>query len=413
MKPNSQQFAARIGLDWADQKHDFCLKIGKQEQLEYGVIQHSPESIAAWAHSLQKRFRGRPVAICLELKAGPVFSALLKYPFITLFPISPRALARYRGSFSQSGAKDDPTDAFLQLDYLLKHPDYLRPLVPEDPKTRILQQFVEDRREFVQRKVDLTNTITSSLKAYYPQALQWFNDIDTVLFCDFVMRWSTLAKAQAESKATLRQFFKSNRCGREEVIARRLKAIRQAMPLTEDEGIVMPFEKRTVALIQQLRQILLTIQDYDQDIASHFQAHDEYELFDSLPGAGAAFGPRLLVAMGTDRTRYNSADEIARCSGVAPVMERSGTKTWVHWRYCCPKFLRQTFVEWARQTVKYSYWAKAFYDRKRAEGKSHQATLRMLAFKWIRILFRCWKTNTPYNESTYLFALQRRNAVAE
>ncbi len=182
------------------------------------------------------------------------------------------------------------------------------------------------------------------------------------------------------------------------------------MPLTEDEGIVIPFEKRAVALIKQLRQVLLTIQDYDCEIATHFQAHPEYELFDSLPGAGAAFGPRLLAALGTDRTRYSSADEIARYSGVAPVMERSGTRTWVHWRYCCPKFLRQTFVEWARQTTKYSYWSKTFYDRKRAEGKSHQATLRMLAFKWIRILFRCWQTKTPYNESTYMFALQRKNA---
>jgi len=103
-------------------------------------------------------------------------SALLKYPFITLFPITPRALAKYRASFSQGGAKDDPTDAALQLDYLLKHPESLRPLMPEDPKTRILQRLVEDRRDFVQQRVDLSNDLTSSLKAYYPQALQWFGD---------------------------------------------------------------------------------------------------------------------------------------------------------------------------------------------------------------------------------------------
>lgn len=412
MKSQPPRFAARIGLDWADQKHDFCLKAGPKGGLEYGVVQHSPESIDDWARSLQLRFRGRPVAICLELKAGPVVSALLKYPFITLFPISPRGLAKYRESFSQSGAKDDPTDAFLQLDYLLKHPESLSPLAPEDPKTRILQQLVEHRREFVQQKVDLTNALTTTLKAYYPQVLQWFGDIDTLLFCDFMSRWSSLAKAQAEAEDVIRQFFKSGRCGRDEVIARRLKAIGQAMPLTEDEGVVAPFEKRCLALIQQLRQILLTIQDYDQDIASRFQAHAEYELFDSLPGAGAVFGPRLLAALGTDRERYRSADEIARYSGVAPVTVRSGKKTWVHWRYCCPKFLRQTFVEWANQTRRYSYWAKAFYDKKRAEGKSHQATLRMLAFKWIRILFRCWQTKTLYDESAYLFALQKRNAMA-
>ena len=413
MKPSATHFVAHFGLDWADKKHDICLLDTCSGIPEYSVIQHTPEFIDEWALSLQARFNNQPIAICLELKAGPVVYALLKYRFITLFPIPPKALAKYRDALSQSGAKDDPTDAFLQLDYLLRHPESLRPLLPEDSQTRILQHLVEDRRHFVEEKVNLTNTVTAALKSYYPQVLQWFGDIDTVLFCDFVTRWSVLAKVQAESAETLRQFFKSRGCGREEVIARRLEAISQALPLTEDEGIVMPFEKRTTALIQQLRQILLTIQDYDLDIARQFQAHAEYELFDSLPGAGAVFGPRLLAAMGTDRTRYNSADELARYSGVTPVMERSGTKTWVHWRYCCPKFLRQTFVEWARQTLKYSYWAKTFYDRKRAEGKSHQATLRMLAFKWIRILFRCWQTNTPYNESTYLFALEKRNAMAE
>jgi hypothetical protein len=168
MKSQTPRFAARIGLDWAYQKHDFCLKAGPKGDLEYGVIQHSPEAIDSWARALQKRFRGRPVAICLELQAGPVVSALLKYPFITLFPISPRALARYRGSFLQGGAKDEPTDAALQLDYLLKHPESLRPLAPEDSKTRILQRLVEDRRDFVHQKVDLTNALTSSLKAYYP-----------------------------------------------------------------------------------------------------------------------------------------------------------------------------------------------------------------------------------------------------
>jgi len=122
MKSHPPRFVARIGLDRADQKHDFCVRAGPKAQLEYGVVQHSPESIADWAHSLRQRFRGRPVAICLEHKAGPVVSALLKYSFLTLFPISPRALARYRESFSQGGAKDDPTDACLQLDYLLKHP---------------------------------------------------------------------------------------------------------------------------------------------------------------------------------------------------------------------------------------------------------------------------------------------------
>ena len=85
-------------------------------------------------------------------------------------------------------------------------------------------------------------------------------------------------------------------------------------------------------------------------------------------------------------------------------------KSWIHWRWQCPTFLRQTFVEWAAQTINKSYWAGLFYHQQRAKGCTHQATLRALAFKWIRILYRCWKTRTPYDEAKYLKALKDRGS---
>lgn len=408
MKPDSSNFVAYIGLDWADTKHDICLKANGDEALEYRIIQHSPEAIDEWALELQKRFENNPVAICLELKAGPIVYALLKYAFITLFPIPPKALAKYRETFSQSGAKDDPTDAYLQLDFLLRHPQSLNALKPDDPETRILQRLTEDRRSLVGERVRLTNRITASLKAYFPQTLQWFDDIDTILFCDFILKWPTLSKAKRARTSTLETFFKTHNCVKAEVIERRVQAIKTAMHLTEDKGVIIPLERLTMALIQQLRCLLQTLHEYDLEITKCFRSHDDYAIFQSLPGAGPVFGPRLLSAFGSDRQRFTSPDEITRLSGVAPVVERSGKRSWTHWRYSCPKFLRQTFVEWANQSIRYSYWAKEFYDDKRSQGKSHQTTLRALAFKWIRILYRCWKNNTPYDESKYLFALKKR-----
>lgn len=95
---------------------------------------------------------------------------------------------------------------------------------------------------------------------------------------------------------------------------------------------------------------------------------------------------------------------------MAPVTERSGNKCWVHWRLHCPKFLRQTFVEWAAQSIFHSYWARLFYEQQRAQGSAHHAALRALAFKWIRILSRCWKNCTPYDEATDLTALKHRDS---
>ncbi len=116
------------------------------------------------------------------------------------------------------------------------------------------------------------------------------------------------------------------------------------------------------------------------------------------------------MAFGARRERFPTASSVQKSAGIAPVMERSGNKKWVHWRYSCSKFVRQTFVEWAGQTIPRSFWAKAFYESCRARGVRHQAALRALAFKWIRILHRCWLERVPYDESRYLMALQKRGA---
>src|SRR5262245_6508137 len=61
-------------------------------------------------------------------------------------------------------------------------------------------------------------------------------------------------------------------------------------------------------------------------------------------------------------------------------------------------------------SVKHSAWAKAHYASQRAKGKDHAAAVRSLAFKWIRIIWKCWQTNTPYDEAIYLACLKKRNS---
>jgi hypothetical protein len=92
------------------------------------------------------------------------------------------------------------------------------------------------------------------------------------------------------------------------------------------------------------------------------------------------------------------------------VTERSGKKSWVHWRLQCPKFLRQTFVEWAAESIRHAFWAQVYYQQQRNKGKTHQAAVRALAFKWIRILSRGWQERTPYDESVYLQALNHHGS---
>jgi transposase len=334
----------------------------------------------------------------------------MKHEHIVIFPLHPKSVARYREAFSSSGAKSDPTDAELQCELVRVHMDRFAPIEPETPTVRALAQLAESRRKLVQDRVALTNSITHHLKNYYPQVLDWFEEKDTRLFCDFIARWPSLESVKRARRQTLVDFMHKHNVRRSETIERRLKAIRSAVPLTTDEGVVFPNQFMVERLAAQLRCLLESIARIEAEIEQRYQAMADREIFDSFPAAGPQFAPRLLTAFGTNRDRYDSPAALQKYAGIAPVIEASGNKSWTHWRYACPKFLRQTFVEWAGMTIRQSFWARAYYEQQRERGKEHNTIIRALAFKWIRIMYRCWKDGVPYDESTYLQALKDRGS---
>jgi hypothetical protein len=212
---------------------------------------------------------------------------------------------------------------------------------------RSLTSLIEQRRELVGDKTRFTNRLTNPLKQYCPHALEWFEHIDTVLFCDFLTRWPTLPAVKRASKKTLESFFHAHNCRRAKLIEGRLESIRCAASLTDDPGVIAPSRMYALALVAQLRTALTVIDTFDKEIATVARTLPDSDLFDCLPGAGPHLTPRLLAAFGEQRDRIQGADELQKSSGIAPVTERSGKKCWVHWRWQCPTFLRQTFVEWA------------------------------------------------------------------
>ena len=410
MKPSPEaEFTAFIGIDWADSKHDICLQAADSAQREFDRFAHRVDRIEQWACAMRQRFGG-PIALALELSKGPLVYALQKYDFFVLFPINPSMLAKYREAFKPSRAKDDPTDAQLALELLLRHRDRLNPLQPQTAQMRMLLYLVEQRRRLVDDKTRFTNRLGHALKQYFPQALDWFDQTDTPLFCDFLTRWPTLAQVKRARKASLEAFFQAHNVRFAKLVEERISAIKTATALTEDVAVITAYQLQALVLVDQLRVTLQAIARFDAQIATIAPTLPDYALFRALPGAGPSLAPRLLVAFGEQRERFAGADELQKYSGVAPVTERSGNKRWVHWRWQCPTFLRQTFVEWAAQTINKSFWAGAYYRRQRDQGSSHQTALRALAFKWLRIVYRCWQTRTPYDESTYLNALKRRGS---
>src|SRR5258708_30693729 len=182
---SNQQFAAYVGIDWADTKHDICLQAAGNAMREFDCIPHQVARIDEWAKTLHRRFGG-PIGVALELAKGLIVAALQKYDFFTLFPINPSTLAKYREAFKPSRAKDDPTDPELALDLLLRHPERFAPLRPQSAAMRSLVSLVERRRDLVGDQNRLTNRLCDPLKQYSPHPPQWFHDRGPASFCPFL-----------------------------------------------------------------------------------------------------------------------------------------------------------------------------------------------------------------------------------
>jgi transposase len=406
------EWAAFAAIDWADQKHYWRLvPADSRQQEEQGELENTPEAVEVWAASLQQRFDGRPIAVCLEQGRGALIYMLSKYAHLVLFPVHPTTAARYRETFCTSGAKDDPNDTASLLDLLLRHRERLRQLQPDTEETRLLQFLVEERRRAVNEKTRQSNRLTDCLKLYFPQILRWFDDVGTPLVGDLLERWPSLEELRRAHPGTLRKFFNEHNCRSAERNQERIDAIYAAVSATNDAAVLEAgalTARGLVALIHTLRD---TVARLDQRIEQLVATHPEGALFASLPGAGPVLMPRLIVAFGTRRERYDSAYEVQCYSGIAPVKEASGKTSWVHFRRACPMFLRQTFHEFALHSIGQSEWAKAYYDHLRKdEKKTHHAAVRSLAYKWIRIIFRCWKDGKPYDEEVYLNSLRRRGS---
>lgn len=416
MKPNSNMiepmpFVALIGLDWGDKQHALAIQDCSSGKTESSTLAHSAETVHAWLKELEQRFESRPVAVALETSKGPLIHMFLEVPWLSVFPIHPATSARVRRAFSPSGAKDDIPDAHVLLELLIHHRAKLRPLLSEDAPTRRLAGLCELRRGSVNQRTYLTNQLGSTLKDYFPQLLELVGEnLYSPMCLEFLKRWPDLISLKACRESTIKSFYHKHNVRSSEAVEQRLKVIRQAKALTTNHAIILVGTRRVARLIRLVAEIQKHIAADEKLIREAFKEHPDAELFRDLPGAGPVLAPRLLVAFGSDRSRYENAAQLQRYSGVAPVKEKSCGRIWIHWRWNASRFLRQTFVEWACQAARFCPWSKAYYEQQKRRGKSHWAIMRSLAFIWIRILWKCWQTRTPYSEVRYLEALRKNSS---
>lgn len=258
-----ETYAALIAIDWADRQHAVCLSDQTTCRREQYVVKQTPESLRAWVLSLRARFAGQRLAVCTEQSRGPLIYALLQYDFLVLYPVNPATLAKYRQAFTPALGKDDPSDADYLLDLLEHHRDRLQAWRPDDEQTRTLRLLVEQRRRLLNDRTRISNRLTAQLKCYFPQVLEWFPDLCTLLVCDLLTRWPTLTTLQKARPSTLLKFFHAHHSVRAATNERRLAELKTALALTTDAAVLNSSTLLLKVLVAQLRTVLAAIAEYD------------------------------------------------------------------------------------------------------------------------------------------------------
>jgi transposase len=390
-------------MDWADGEHDYVM-LDPQGRIHRDSVQQSAEAIAKLLADWQQAFPNVTVEVCLETSRGPLINILLEHPHVRIYPVNPNALANYRKAFAHGGGKNDPIDANLILQFLLHYREQLRPLKLNSPLTRELGLLCEDRRQLVEQRVVLAQQLKTLLKGYFPALLLLK---PAKIYADFIVlflqKYPTLAHAQTAGRAKLRKLFFGT--GAKNKIEDRLNVLLNARPLSTDEVLLRSSTRRARAICGQLASLNQSIRTYNQDLKTLLEQHQDYRSIKSLP-CGATSHARLIAALGDDRTRYGSAEELASATGIAPLTTQSGKMRYISSRWACSKFLRQTFHEFAGISINRSRWSKAYYQQQLGRGKSPNMAKRALAFKWIRIIYRCWQTGESYDEERYIARLR-------
>lgn len=393
------------GIDWANDHHDAVSIDEHGQQVGSMRVAHTPEGLShldAYLEQVAGPAGKEQIACIIETTHGLLIAHLLEQGW-AVYPVNPRTVERRR---APSGAKTDTIDAYLLAKTGRADFADLRRLNPDSEQIQELKTLTRDQDSLVQMQTRLVNQLIACLKAYYPVALELFSKLHQPSTLKFLRAYPTLPAARSASVEELTALLKQARYPGAESAAQQIAARLQQPALQADAVTTRTKARLMVALLDQLEPLLKQIADYDKEIERLFLMHADSELFQSLPRAGQRLAPRLLAELGDDRSRYESAASLQALAGTSPVLFQSGTYQKAHRRLGCIKPWRNALQQFAWQSTHQETWARDYYQRKRAEGKSHTVALRALANVWARILYAIWQKKEPYHTATFEQARQ-------
>jgi transposase len=391
-----------VGLDWGDAEHAVALLRPATGELDRFTVPHTPAGMAQLRARLAAAGVVRGVAI--ERPRHLVVDELLTAGY-TVYPINPKVAKAWRKVRGVQPSKTDARDAEMLARGLFQNWRQERALTPDDPQTAELHGLCHDEMALIAERTEKVQQLQAALKAYYPEALDWFVDWTTKTSWDFVAAFPDAATLRAASRKKLCGFFAKRGLGPRACWLTKIDG-RAAAPAWHADPVMITVQSLRVAtLVQCLHTLEAALAVYAKRIGAVYDAHPDAAIYESLPGAGAKLAPRLLVLFGANRSRYDDAGGPQKLSGTVPVTEGSGKHRQDKFRWACRPEARQTMHLFADCSRHQCLWAQTFYLQARAGGDGHAEALRKLGAKWLKIIFRMWQERQPYDEARYLNAL--------
>ncbi len=396
------------GIDWANDHHDILVIDEKGRQVASLRVEHNPQGMSRLNRFLEQIIGSEPkeqMACIIETTHGLLIAHLLEAGW-PVYPVNPRTVDRRR---SPSGAKTDPIDAYLLAKTGRADFADLHRLSPDSEKVTELKELTRDQDALIRMQTRLVNQLTACLKAYYPVALELFAKVQQKSTLLFLQTYPTPQQAMAATVQQLQEELRRAKHPHPTLVATQMFE-RLHQPHLQANAVTTRTKSRLMlVLVSQLLPLLEQIAQYDKEIDTLFLTHEDHAIFASLPRAGKRLAPRLLAEIGDDRSRYQDASSLQALGGTSPVLFQSGMYSKAHRRLGCIKPLRNALHQFAWQSTQSEAWARDYYQRKRAEGKSHTVAVRALANVWVRIIFAMWLHHRCYETSTFEQA-QRQHA---
>ena len=399
-----------IGLDLSDKFLDSCITNEYGDVLDRNRFDNSHDGFCSLVKLIQKHCQEpqtdqqEPVIECLIGLENPRASIVdfLTQRGYTVVLTQPNAVCNYRKSRTPSGAKSDQADAQLIADYVREHHKSLRSITIADESIRELSLLLEDRDRLVKQKVRFSNQLTSTLKEYFPQALEAFGSIDNKSAIQCLKVINTYAQVKGTPRKKLEKILSESGVNRKDS----KELFHQAMKkpgYRVSPALVRAKIRLKNVLVTHMELLLNQITEYENQIEALMDNSTDGDLFRSLPGADYILGGKLLVLYST--RDFHDASEAQQLFGTAPYTAMSGQSRRVGFRKGANKFGRNTFQQLARGSIRSSDWARIQYAKRRNQGKKSHHAFRCLANTWVKITFAMWRNKTPYSESIILASI--------